>query len=37
MPFVDAILPLAEAPAAYLGKATRTKGRGKMVIAVVAD
>jgi NADPH:quinone reductase-like Zn-dependent oxidoreductase len=34
-PFVDAIVPLAEAPAAYLGKAVRAKGRGKMVVAVV--
>ena len=30
--FVDAVLTLAEAPQAYLGKATRQHGRGKVVI-----
>jgi NADPH:quinone reductase-like Zn-dependent oxidoreductase len=32
--FVDGIVPLAQAPAAYFGKAPRQSGRGKVVIAV---
>jgi NADPH:quinone reductase-like Zn-dependent oxidoreductase len=31
---VDMVLPLEQAPDAYLGKVPRTKGRGKVVIAV---
>jgi NADPH:quinone reductase-like Zn-dependent oxidoreductase len=34
-PCVDAVLPLAQAPAAYLGTALRPSGRGKMVIDVI--
>jgi len=33
-PFVDGIVPLARAPDAYLGKAPRPSGRGKVVIAI---
>jgi NADPH:quinone reductase-like Zn-dependent oxidoreductase len=34
--FVDAVIPLAEAPAAYAGRAPR-HGRGKLVVAVASD
>src|SRR5262245_28339276 len=33
---VDAVLPLAQASAAYTGKVKERRGRGKLVIAVVA-
>ena len=33
--FVDGIVPLAQAPAAYSGKVARQNGRGKVVVAVV--
>jgi len=35
--FVDAVLPLAQASAAYTGEVKERRGRGKLVIAVVAQ
>jgi NADPH:quinone reductase-like Zn-dependent oxidoreductase len=35
--FVDAVLPLAQASVAYAGEVKERRGRGKLVIAVVAE
>ena len=35
--FVDAVVPLAQAQAAYGGQVDRRQGRGKLVIAVAAS
>jgi NADPH:quinone reductase-like Zn-dependent oxidoreductase len=36
-PIVDAVLPLAQASAAYTGDARQRRGRGKLVVAVAAQ